>query len=189
MWPDKNAATLIKDRSSAPSSKWYKIPCTLKRKSFKTFVEAEAEAAEMSGHTDSDSTQPLPVKKFRTKGAAKQILEANFNEMTANPESSVSSENHHICPPSHDHAQSPSEETHSVQTLQFEQPQLSLYSENIIWSTTLFHISHVRVATQSGISGKPGKAREFEITGKKSGKPRELLIATGNFQHRHSNNF
>lgn len=54
-----------------PSSKWCNIPCTLKRKSFKTFTEAEAEAAEMSGHNDSDSTQSLPINKFRSKEAAK----------------------------------------------------------------------------------------------------------------------
>lgn len=86
LWPDKNAGTLIKDRSSTPSPKWQKIPCILKRKSIKTFAEAELEAAEMSGHTDSDSQQPPPAKKFRTKGAAKQISpqDLDFNEMMMN---------------------------------------------------------------------------------------------------------
>lgn len=80
MWPDKKAELLVKDQSSTPTPKWSKIPCAVKRRFIRTFSEAEFEAAEMSGHTDSDSQQLPPSKKFKTKGAVKGF-QTDFNEL------------------------------------------------------------------------------------------------------------
>ncbi|XP_058822792.1 uncharacterized protein LOC131684165 isoform X2 [Topomyia yanbarensis] len=69
-WPDKKANKLIKDPSSKPGKTWNKMLCTVKRRWIPSYLDAEKETAEMSGHTTDASDTPLivPSKKARTKG-------------------------------------------------------------------------------------------------------------------------
>lgn len=54
-WPRYNVDTLIKDSSVQPRADWLTMSCSLKRKNFQSYEDAEEELANMLNKTDTDT--------------------------------------------------------------------------------------------------------------------------------------
>lgn len=83
LWPPKKADRLRKNAACKPESNWNKIPCVVKRKYIPTMVEAEAEAAYLSGITTDTSDSPAPSKK-KIKMTVPTIQELDLNHLIEN---------------------------------------------------------------------------------------------------------
>lgn len=84
-WPKYNADMLSKDSSVQPGANWLKMPCSLKRKNFRNYEDAEKELANMLEKTDTDTDfeQSSCAQRVRTVHNS-TAASPNFNSLAQN---------------------------------------------------------------------------------------------------------
>ncbi|CAH0403153.1 unnamed protein product [Chilo suppressalis] len=65
-WPKYNSDSLCKDENAQPGPDWIAMNCTLKRKNFPTYEDAEEELIKMLNKTDTDTDNDQELGQHKT---------------------------------------------------------------------------------------------------------------------------